>query len=66
MAHTQAHTTVEEAIAQQYKTEAADLKHAEDLMLKQKYGLVAPQLTGKENEMIRREAKRAKRDTIAA
>jgi hypothetical protein len=54
-------TSIEQAVAQQYRQEAKGLKFEQDFMLKQKYGLVAPQLTGAENNIIRREAKNAGR-----
>jgi len=54
-------TSVHQAVVKEYRLEAQGLKYDEDLMLKQKYGLVAPQLTGAENNIIRREAKNAGR-----
>lgn len=49
--------SVQEAVTKQYREEAIGVKYEEDFILKQKYGLVAPQLTGAENNIIRREAK---------
>ena len=46
-----------EAVTNQYSEEARDLKHDQDFMLKQKYGLVSPQLELAEINEIRREAR---------
>lgn len=50
---------VQDAVTQQYRLEAVGIRHDEDFILKQKYGLVAPQLTGAEINIIRREARNA-------
>lgn len=44
-----------EAVTNQYREEAKDLKFAQDQMLRQKYGLVEPVLTLSEQNLIRRE-----------
>ena len=51
--------SVQQAVIKQHRQEAQGVKFDEDFILKQKYGLVAPQLTGAENNIIRREAKSA-------
>lgn len=50
--------SVQQAVTRQYRMEAQGTKYDEDFILKQKYGLVTPQLTGKENNLIRREARK--------
>lgn len=52
--------SVLQAVTKEYRQESQGLKYEQDFMLKQKYGLVAPQLTGAENNIIRREAKNAR------
>lgn len=54
-------TSIQYAVTKQHREEAQGVKFDEDFILKQKYGLVAPQLTGAENNIIRREAKSAGR-----
>ena len=51
--------SVQQAVIKQHRQDAQGVKFGEDFSLKQKYGLVAPQLTGAENNIIRREAKSA-------
>lgn len=50
-------TSVHQEVTKQYRQESRGLKYEQDFMLKQKYGLVTPQLTGAENNIIRREVR---------
>jgi hypothetical protein len=50
--------SVQQAVTREYRKEAQGVKYDEDFILKQKYGLVSPQLTGKENNLIRRESRK--------
>jgi hypothetical protein len=50
-------TSVHQAVTKQYRQESRGLKYEQDFQLKQKYGLVTPQLTGAENNIIRREVR---------
>lgn len=50
--------SVQQAVLRQYRRESQNLKYEQEFILKQKYGLVAPQLTGAENNLIRREARK--------
>lgn len=57
----QGNMSVITAVTKQYREESQGLKYEQDFILKQKYGLVAPQLTGAENNIIRRETSNAGR-----
>lgn len=50
-------TSIHQEVTKQYRQESRGLKYEHDFMLKQKYGLVTAQLTGAENNIIRREVR---------